>query len=136
MMPRIAFPLLLSALVLILSGSACGNPPFAQGQKLYALHCESCHMDDGTGLGGNIPPLARSDYLADHQDILGCLIRYGQQDTIIVNGRSYSEVMPGVPDLTEFQIANIINYINQAWGNDYGFIKVEDLRRQLDDCGR
>ena len=34
-------------------------------------------------------------------------------------------------ELSEFQIVNILNYINQAWGNDYGRISVEDTRRWL-----
>lgn len=116
--------------------ASCANPPFAQGQNLYLTHCANCHMEDGSGLRGNIPPLAGADYLRDHQEELACIIRYGQQDTIVVNGRTYHEPMPGVPGLTEFQIANIINYINQAWGNDYGFVKVEDLRTQLEQCKR
>jgi mono/diheme cytochrome c family protein len=137
-MPRllIAIAPLLFLLALALNGTGCGNPPFAQGQNLYLTYCANCHMEDGTGLGGNIPPLARADYLAENQDQLACIIRYGQKDTIVVNVRQYSEVMEGIPQLTEFQIANIINYINQAWGNDFGFVKVEDLRSQLEACER
>lgn len=91
-------------------------------------------MDDGTGLEGNIPPLAQSDYLKNHQADIACIIRYGQQDTIQVNGRTYTTPMAGIPELTEFQIANIINYINQAWGNANGFVIVENLRVQLENC--
>lgn len=91
-------------------------------------------MDDGSGLGGNIPPLANADYLANNQTLIACIIRYGQQDTIAVNGTSYDLPMVGIENLTEFQIANIINYINHAWGNNYGFAKVEDIRIQLEEC--
>jgi hypothetical protein len=91
-------------------------------------------MDDGSGLGANIPPLAGADYLRDNQDKLACIIRYGLADTIFVNGVQYDLPMVGIEGLTEFQIANIINYINQAWGNTYGFAKVEDLRQQLEAC--
>ena len=91
-------------------------------------------MADGTGLGGNIPPLAGADYLASEQELISCIIRNGQAGQIVVNGVTYDEEMPGVPDLTDFQIANIINYINHAWGNDYGFVKVEDIRTELENC--
>ena len=33
-----------------------------------------------------------------------------------------------------YEIANIINYINQAWGNDYGVVKVTDIKVELENC--
>ncbi len=113
---------------------SCQQEPYRQGKNLYAIHCENCHMADGTGLGGNIPPLAKSDYLAQNQALISCIIKYGQEGKIVVNGTTYEEPMPGVESLSEFQIANIINYINHAWGNDYGFVKLEDIREQIENC--
>ena len=128
---KFTFTCLVTLSVLLFS---CQEEPFQQGKKLYEIHCENCHMNDGTGLRGSIPPLAQSDYLKNHQANLACIIKYGQTDTIIVNGKNYNMPMPGVSDLSEFQIANIINYINHSWGNDYGFSKVEDIRNTLTEC--
>ena len=91
-------------------------------------------MADGTGLRANIPPLAGADYLKKQQDKISCIIRNGQVGEIVVNGITYDEPMAGITTLSDFQIANIINYINHAWGNDYGFVKVEDIRQQLENC--
>lgn len=124
--------LLVSTLFLL--AISCQQEPYQQGKNLYTKHCESCHMADGTGLGGNIPPLAQADYLEQQQDQLACIIRHGMEGAIEVNGKTYTEAMPGVEALSEFQIANIINYINHAWGNDYGFVKVEDIRAELENC--
>lgn len=33
------------------------------GRELYAINCQSCHMEQGEGLEGVYPPLAKSDYL-------------------------------------------------------------------------
>ena len=123
-----------ASMLLIGSIWSCQQEPYQQGKVLYTTHCENCHMADGTGLGGNIPPLAGADYLASEQELISCIIRNGQAGQIVVNGVTYDEEMPGVPDLTDFQIANIINYINHAWGNDYGFVKVEDIRTELENC--
>ncbi|MEL6655097.1 MAG: cytochrome c [Bacteroidota bacterium] len=112
----------------------CQQEPYQQGKVLYSLHCENCHMANGTGLRGNIPPLAGADYLKREQAQISCIIRNGQAGEIIVNGVTYDEPMPGVAELSDFQIANIINYINHAWGNDYGFVKVEDIRQELENC--
>lgn len=126
--------LTLLATLLLLITQSCEQEPFQQGKNLYSSYCENCHMADGSGLGTNIPPLAQADYLKNEQDKIACIIRYGIADTLRVNGELYENPMAGIENLSEFQIANIINYINQAWGNDYGFVRVEDLRNQLKKC--
>jgi len=107
---------------------------YKHGQKLYEAHCESCHMVDGTGLGANIPPLAASDYLKQRQSSIACIIKYGIEDSLTVNGIQYTEKMIGIPQLSEFEMANIINFINHAWGNDFGYVKIETLKENLENC--
>lgn len=114
--------------------SNCADDTFRQGESLYNTHCENCHQSDGKGLGALIPPLAQADYLEKNQDKIACIIRYGYADTMVVNGTAYPPPMLGIETLSDFQITNIINYINHAWGNDYGFAKLEDVRRALEAC--
>ena len=130
----IATALVLISLLAMGAVLSCQQEPYQQGKAVYKLHCENCHMADGKGLRGNIPPLAGSDYLGKEQAQISCIIRNGQSAEIVVNGVTYDEPMPGVAELSDFQIANIINYINHAWGNDFGFVKVEDIRQQLEKC--
>jgi mono/diheme cytochrome c family protein len=91
-------------------------------------------MDDGTGLPGIIPPLMGSDYLSEQQPALPCLIRNGIEGLMVVNGRSYQTAMPGIPQLTEFEITNVINYVNTAWGNAIPPVRHPDVREQLENC--
>jgi len=91
-------------------------------------------MDDGSGLKGLYPPLAGADYLTMNQENLPCIIRYGLSDTILVNQKIYNQAMPGVKDLNEVQITNVINYINHAWGNELQHVKVEDIQESLMGC--
>lgn len=130
----------ISALViLLLVGAllwACENRrSYRQGESLYKTHCASCHIDDGLGLRGVIPPLAGSDYLARDPTRTACIIRNGLQGEIIVNGITYKEPMAAIPQLSDFQIANIINYINSAWGNELGYVSVPEIRKRLEECG-
>lgn len=113
----------------------CESNRHQQGEILYLNFCASCHMDDGTGLAGNIPPLAQSDYVSQNQGRLACIIRYGMEGEVVVNGKTYQNPMAGIPELSEFEIANIINYINQAWGNDYGYLPMNVIRDSLEGCG-
>ena len=116
------------ALLIVL---ACGQTDNRQGHNLYDQHCANCHMEDGSGLRGLIPPLAGADFLAENprQTVRG--IRYGMEGPLIVNGVTYNEPMPGNRELSEFQIVNIVNYINSAWGNDYPPVTVRDTRAWL-----
>ncbi len=113
--------------------AACGKTEHLQGKALYAEHCANCHMDDGAGLRMLIPPLAGADYLREQPEAVVLGIRKGMNGPMLVNGKTYNHEMPANVELSEFQIVNIVNYINQAWGNDYGKISVEDTRRWLDE---
>lgn len=118
----------------LLSINACQSQPYQQGEILYNNFCASCHMDDGTGLVGNIPPLAQADYLKNNPLMVACIINKGMTGPVEVNGQTYNQPMAAIPQLSEFEITNVINYINHAWGNDYGIVKLEDVRAQLKDC--
>lgn len=91
-------------------------------------------MADGSGLEGVIPPLANADYLEKYRLDIACIIRKGQSGEIVVNGQKYNQEMAGIPQLTDFEITNVINYINTAWGNDYGYTKITEVQEALKDC--
>jgi|GEM_PF-601104 len=110
---------------------ACGKTEHLQGRNLYDQHCANCHMEDGRGLRQLIPPLAGADYLRDNPAAVVRGIRRGMVGEMVVNGKVYNQPMPGNIEISEFQIVNIVNYINQAWGNDYGNVTVDDARKWL-----
>ncbi len=107
---------------------------YQSGERLYKANCANCHMDKGEGLGALIPPLAGADFLATQRDRLPCIIRKGLQDTIVVNGKVYSEVMPPNPGLSDIQITNILNYIHSSWGNSQPPYPLEGVRELLKKC--
>lgn len=113
----------------------CGErQPYRHGEILYQNFCTNCHMDNGSGLKGLIPPLAQADYVAADPAGMACIIRYGLSDTIMVNDTLYNQPMAGIKQLTDFEITNIINYINHAWGNAYGYTSYETVKSRLDSC--
>lgn len=125
--------LLLAVLLAILvTLQYCGETEHLQGHALYDTHCANCHMEEGEGLRQLIPPLAGSDYLRENRRKVVHGIVHGMEGPMVVNGISYNQPMPGNEELTEFQIVNIVNYINQAWGNDYGTITVAEAREWME----
>lgn len=105
-----------------------------QGRKLYRQHCANCHQADGSGLGKLIPPLAGSDYLEKNKENVLCIIRWGMEGPIVVNGQEYNQPMPPNPRLKDIEIAEIATYIFNAWGNEGEFIQVQQAQEWLKDC--
>jgi hypothetical protein len=42
--------------------------------------------------------------------------------------------MAAVPILSDFEIANIMNYIHSSWGNDMPFVTLAQVKEALDSC--
>lgn len=92
-------------------------------------------MKDGSGLAALIPPLAGADYYAENQDKVVCIIINGLEDSIVVNSKTYRQKMEPVV-LSPIQITNIINYINQSWGNNISIKTLESINQELEKCSQ
>jgi nitrite reductase (NO-forming) len=89
----------------------------ARGKDAYALYCQNCHMEDGKGQEGVFPPLAKSNFMQRPiADLINVVLK-GQNGTIIVNGVTYNNIMPAQDYLSSEQIADILNYTRNSWGN-------------------
>ena len=88
-----------------------------RGKEAYTLNCMNCHMEDGKGTAGLYPPLAKSDYLKKPVKLLINAVLEGQDGEVIVNGAKYQTLMPAQNYLTDEQIADILNYSRNTWGN-------------------
>jgi mono/diheme cytochrome c family protein len=105
-----------------------------QGKLLYEQHCASCHMEKGEGLAQLIPPISKSDWLAQHPSRLACIIRYGQKGEITVNGVKYNQPMPANERLTEIEIHNLVNYILDNFENTIEKRSLDKIRHDLNNC--
>ena len=104
------------------------------GKEIFKTYCVACHQSEGQGLAKLYPPLAGSDYLLANLDKAVCGVRNGQFDPITVNGVEYNQIMPGIPNLTDLEIAEVITYVSNSWGNDAGLIDVKQASKWLEDC--
>jgi nitrite reductase (NO-forming) len=88
-----------------------------RGKEVYTLYCQSCHMEDGKGTPDINPPVAKADYIKKPAKTLIGVILKGQSGDIVVNGKKYNALMPAQDYLTDIQIADVLNYIRNSWGN-------------------
>lgn len=107
---------------------------YADGSQLYKTHCENCHMKDGLGLANVIPPLTDTVFLRKNRSKLACYISYGLNDTIIVNGKVYDSPMPAEKHLAAIDIAKVLTYITNSFGNKQGIFEVKEVETNISNC--
>jgi len=101
---------------------------FQRGKGVFMQTCFVCHQPNGQGLPGQIPPLALSDFLAtkDKGNIIRGVIS-GRSGPIVVNGKPYNGTMIPLPYLTDEQIANVLTYVGNSWGNSNAAVTVQEV---------
>ncbi len=101
----------------------------AEGEKVYQAYCQACHQANGQGMAGAFPPLAGADYLlTDTLRGVRAVIE-GVAGEIVVNGKKYNSVMPHLNYLTDEQVADVVTYALNAWGNDGGVVVPEQVAK-------
>jgi mono/diheme cytochrome c family protein len=89
------------------------------GQQIFTHICQGCHMADGKGAvgAGHYPALANNPRLA----------AAAYPAVMVLNGRG---AMPSFArDLTDAQVADVVNYIRSHLGNTYAdTLKPEDVK--------
>ncbi len=107
---------------------------YSSGEQIYKNKCAQCHLEDGTGLGKLIPPLAGSDYLATHFEDLPCIILFGLHDSILVDGQLYSEPMPPIPDISPEEMTNLINFLSKKFLQKKNYIPKDTIEKWQRNC--
>ncbi|MBC8033199.1 MAG: cytochrome c [Chitinophagaceae bacterium] len=99
-----------------------------RGKELYGELCITCHLADGKGTPGTIPPLAGSSYFA--KKITNAIYpqKFGLNEPIVVNGVKYTAPMPP-PGISDEEIADITTYITNSWGNKGKLITVKEVQK-------
>ncbi len=88
-----------------------------RGKIVYSDMCITCHLADGKGVFKAFPPLADSDYLKANQSESIKGVKKGMSGEMVVNGVTYNSVMAPL-GLYDDEVADVMNYINNSWGND------------------
>ena len=87
------------------------------GKEIFGTTCFACHQSEGQGIPSTFPPLAKSDYLnADSKRAITTIL-HGLTGEVTVNGKKYNNVMPA-QNLSDDEIANVLTYIYNSWGNN------------------
>lgn len=115
-----------------------GNPKIAgltkdiqveKGKAVYLQTCFVCHQPDGKGVAGQIPPLAGADFLLKNKEDGIRAVIIGRSGEIIVNGKTYNGTMIPLAYLTDEQVANVLTYVRNSWGNSGDAVSPADVAK-------
>ena len=97
------------------------------GKRVYALQCLACHQVDGLGVSNMNPPLTGKRVLGDKNVLISIVIK-GLATHEEIDGNKYQNVMPAHPDMKDVEIAYVLTYIRNSFGNKAALVKVSDVK--------
>jgi len=100
---------------------------YVEGKKVYDMYCKACHMESGRGVPSMNPPLAGTDWVTGDKERLIKVILNGMQDPIEINGETYQNVMAAHDFLTDEQIADVLSYIRNSFGNEASEVTPQEV---------
>ena len=117
------------------AGAVAKGPPdpMVVGKRLFTANCVACHQATGQGVAGQFPTLVGSewvvggDWVGDNH--LVKILLHGLQGPIQVKGNTYNGAMPPWKQLKDDQIAMILTYIRNEWGNSAPPITAEQVAK-------
>jgi nitrite reductase (NO-forming) len=99
------------------------------GGALYNGACAVCHQANGQGLEGVFPPLAKSDFMLADKNRAISVVLNGLTGSVTVNGTAYNSVMPPMSQLADDEVANLMSYVGNTWGNTAGAYRAAEVAR-------
>ncbi len=100
-----------------------------EGAGVFAANCAPCHQADGNGTPNLFPPLAGSEWVvAEGVNRIARFVLNGVGGPIKVKGMDFNNQMNGFKDqLDDKQIAAVLTYIRNTWGNKASAVKPEEI---------
>ena len=93
------------------------------GENVYSANCAACHMPNGEGLPGVFPALKDSQIAVADQP---------KHIDILINGVTGSAMQSYAKQLTMSEIAAVVTYERNAWGNDTGdLVQAKDINSAM-----
>lgn len=121
------------------AGEAAADWDRALGAQVYNANCVGCHQAAGQGIPGAFPPLAghaADVYAAGGREYLPQVLLFGLTGAIQVEGMTYNGFMPAWAQLSDDEIANVLNHVIAELGDaPSGFVPftADDVAAHRDD---
>ncbi len=99
-----------------------------RGKKVYAEQCLSCHQVDALGVSGMTPPLVKTKWVLGDKTTLVQIVLKGLTGEIEIDGDTFHNVMAPHSELTDQQIADVLTYVRNSFGNKARAISAAEVK--------
>lgn len=99
-----------------------------RGKKVFETYCLTCHQEDGTGVPKLNPPLIKTSYVTGDKKKIITWVLSGTTEKIEIDGEYYSNNMPPQNYLKDQEIADVLTYIRNSFGNKASVITAADVK--------
>jgi len=99
-----------------------------RGAAVYARTCIACHQPTGMGLPPVFPPIANAPIVVGNPELPIKFILQGLMGPITVNGMTYNSMMPPVPGVSDAEIADVLTYVRQSFGNQGNPVSADQVK--------
>ncbi|WP_256006127.1 c-type cytochrome [Pedobacter deserti] len=96
---------------------------YTNGRDLYIKKCQNCHGSKGEGLADLYPPLTDTIWMKSNKHQLPALIKHGKNE------------MPAAEDMANIDIAQVVVFITNSFGNKQGMYTPEQVASDLTKSG-
>lgn len=110
-------------------GSAAGFDYAASGEQLYTQNCAACHGAAGAGVPGAFPSLAGDPVVTAADPAMHVKVVLHGLKGVPIKGTAYSSQMPAFTQLSDADIAAIIDHERTSWGNSAPIITPDVVKR-------
>jgi len=110
-------------------GAASGFDYAATGAALYTTNCASCHGAAGAGVPRAFPALAGDPVVTARDPATHVTVVLRGLHGKPIAGKTYSSQMPAFPQLSNDDIAAIVDHERTSWGNNAPTINPDDVKR-------
>jgi mono/diheme cytochrome c family protein len=99
-----------------------------RGQIVYAKYCLTCHQVDGSGVPNLNPPLIKTKWTLGPKTIMIQQVLKGSNGKVEIDGDTFSNTMPPLKTLTDQQIADVLTYVRNNFGNKASMVTATEVK--------
>ena len=99
-----------------------------RGLAVYSRTCIACHQPTGKGLPPVFPSIAETPIVVGNPELPIKFILQGLMGPITVGGTTYNSMMPPVPGVSDGDIADVLTYVRQSFGNQANAVTADQVK--------
>jgi mono/diheme cytochrome c family protein len=110
-------------------GAGVSAATMEAGKAVYARSCVTCHIADGLGVPNMNPPIVKTPYILGPKPKLLSIVLGGFNEKVEINGDTYTNVMPAQDYLKDDEIAAVLTYVRNSFGNKATAVTVAEVKK-------